>query len=41
MERLPLVFHLRDPAFQRLWLGLNILHLWDQFTIIALLWFVL
>jgi MFS family permease len=32
---------LRDPAFQRLWLGLSISYLGDQFTIIALLWFVL
>jgi MFS family permease len=31
----------RDPAFQRLWLGLSISYLGDQFTIIALLWFVL
>jgi predicted MFS family arabinose efflux permease len=32
---------LRRPAFQRLWLGLSISYLGDQFTIIALLWFVL
>ena len=32
---------LRDPAFQRLWLGLSISYLGDQFTIITLLWFVL
>jgi MFS family permease len=32
---------LRDPAFQRLWLGLSLSYLGDQFTIIALLWFVL
>jgi len=32
---------LRHPAFQRLWLGLTISYLGDQFTIIALLWFVL
>jgi MFS family permease len=32
---------LRHPAFQRLWLGLSISYLGDQFTIIALLWFVL
>jgi MFS family permease len=32
---------LRDPAFQRLWLGLSISYLGDQFTTIALLWFVL
>jgi MFS family permease len=32
---------LREPAFQRLWLGLSISYLGDQFTIIALLWFVL
>jgi hypothetical protein len=32
---------LRSPAFQRLWLGLSISYLGDQFTIIALLWFVL
>src|ERR1700730_10550296 len=30
----------RDPAFQRLWLGLSISYLGDQFTIISLLWFV-
>jgi len=32
---------LPDPAFQRLWLGLSISYLGDQFAIIALLWFVL
>jgi len=32
---------LRRPEFQRLWLGLSISYLGDQFTIIALLWFVL
>ena len=32
---------LRIPAFQRLWLGLTVSYLGDQFTIIALLWFVL
>src|SRR5215831_16028179 len=32
---------LRHPAFQRLWLGLSVSYLGDQFTIIALLWFVL
>lgn len=32
---------LRHPAFQRLWLGLSISYFGDQFTIIALLWFVL
>src|SRR3984957_5021896 len=32
---------LRHPAFQRLWLGLSISYLGDQFTVIALLWFVL
>jgi MFS family permease len=32
---------LRSPAFQRLWLGLSISYLGDQFTTIALLWFVL
>jgi len=32
---------LRHPPFQRLWLGLSISYLGDQFTIIALLWFVL
>ena len=32
---------MRLPAFQRLWLGLSISYLGDQFTIIALLWFVL
>jgi predicted MFS family arabinose efflux permease len=31
----------RRPAFQRLWLGLSISYLGDQFTIITLLWFVL
>jgi len=31
---------LRHPAFQRLWLGLSISYLGDEFTIIALLWFV-
>jgi len=31
----------RHPAFRRLWLGLSISYLGDQFTIIALLWFVL
>lgn len=31
----------RNPAFQRLWLGLSISYLGDQFTIITLLWFVL
>ena len=30
-----------DGAFRRLWLGLSISYLGDQFTIIALLWFVL
>jgi MFS family permease len=32
---------LRRPAFERLWLGLSISYLGDQFTLIALLWFVL
>jgi MFS family permease len=32
---------LGHSAFQRLWLGLSISYLGDQFTIIALLWFVL
>jgi predicted MFS family arabinose efflux permease len=32
---------LRNPAFLRLWLGLSVSYLGDQFTIIALLWFVL
>ena len=32
---------LRNRAFQRLWLGLSISYLGDQFTTIALLWFVL
>src|SRR5499433_3346317 len=32
---------LRQPEFQRLWLGLSVSYLGDQFTIIALLWFVL
>lgn len=31
----------RNPAFQRLWLGLSISYIGDQFTNIALLWFVL
>lgn len=32
---------LRSKAFLRLWLGLSISYLGDQFTMIALLWFVL
>ena len=32
---------LRRPAFRRLWLGLVISRLGDQFTIISLVWFVL
>src|SRR5262245_39367851 len=32
---------LRRPEFRRLWLGLSVSYLGDQFTIIALLWFVL
>ena len=32
---------LRLPAFRRLWLGLVISRLGDQFTVITLLWFVL
>jgi MFS family permease len=32
---------LRNPAFRRLWLGLSLSYLGDQFTLIALLWFVL
>jgi hypothetical protein len=32
---------LRSHAFLRLWLGLSISYLGDQFTTIALLWFVL
>ena len=32
---------LRHPAFRRLWLGLSLSYLGDQFTTIALLWFVL
>jgi predicted MFS family arabinose efflux permease len=32
---------LRHRSFQRLWLGLSISYLGDQFTIITLLWFVL
>jgi hypothetical protein len=32
---------LRSPAFLRLWLGLSISYLGDQFTTISLLWFVL
>jgi len=37
VERHPL----RSPAFLRLWLGLSISYLGDQFTTFALLWFVL
>lgn len=32
---------LRHAAFRRLWLGLSVSYLGDQFTVIALLWFVL
>src|SRR5436309_15572054 len=32
---------LHRPAYRRLWLGLVISRLGDQFTIIALVWFVL
>ncbi len=32
---------LHHPAFRRLWLGLVISRLGDQFTVIALIWFVL
>src|SRR5712692_808764 len=32
---------LHHPAFRRLWLGLVISRLGDQFTMIALIWFVL
>jgi len=32
---------LRSSAFLRLWLGLSISYVGDQFTAIALLWFVL
>jgi hypothetical protein len=32
---------LKRPAFRRLWFGLVISRLGDQFTIIALVWFVL
>jgi MFS family permease len=32
---------LRNPAFGRLWLGVSVSYLGDQFTTIALLWFVL
>src|SRR5579884_2077337 len=32
---------MRSAAFQRLWLGLSVSYLGDQFTTIALLWFVL
>ena len=32
---------MRKAAFQRLWFGLSVSYLGDQFTIIALLWFVL
>ncbi|MGA7929034.1 MAG: hypothetical protein WCA20_23920 [Candidatus Sulfotelmatobacter sp.] len=41
MKRLQVGAPLRHPAFLRLWLGLSISYLRDQFTIIALLWFVL
>ncbi|MGA2739099.1 MAG: MFS transporter [Bryobacteraceae bacterium] len=41
MARTAAVAPLRRPAFQRLWLGLTISYLGDQFTTIALLWFVL
>jgi MFS family permease len=34
-------FPLRSPAFLRLWLGLSISYVGDQFITIALLWFVL
>src|SRR6266702_4267290 len=37
VERHPLL----SPAFLRLWLGLSIYYLGDQFTTMALLWFVL
>lgn len=37
----PVAHPLRHPAFQRLWLGLSLSYVGDQFTIIALLWFVL
>lgn len=32
---------MREPAYRRLWIGLSISYLGDQFTVIALLWFVL
>jgi hypothetical protein len=41
MKRLQVGAPLRHPAFLRLWLGLSISYLGDQFTVIALLWFVL
>jgi MFS family permease len=41
MEQTGAVSPLREPAFHRLWLGLSISYIGDQFTIIALLWFVL
>ena len=40
-ESAPVGAPLRHPAFRRLWLGLSISYLGDQFTTIALLWFVL
>jgi MFS family permease len=41
MARTAAVAPLLSPAFQRLWLGLSVSYLGDQFTTIALLWFVL
>jgi predicted MFS family arabinose efflux permease len=41
MARIDAGAPLLHPAFQRLWLGLSFSYLGDQFTIIALLWFVL
>jgi MFS family permease len=41
MNRIPARSPLRRPAYLRLWLGQAVSRLGDQFTIIALLWFVL
>src|SRR5262245_27665660 len=41
MKTAAVVSPLRHAEFLRLWLGLSISYLGDQFTIIALLWFVL
>jgi hypothetical protein len=41
MKRLLVALQCAIPRSRRLWLGLSISYLGDQFTIIALLWFVL